>query len=115
MADYIEREALMNYCAKIVTTVEVLIGPDEMPCVKQPTKHPVQLYDHVQRAIRHAPAADVAPVVHGRWVETTVDTFGSVKHICSECGKYRLYSWSDYKECNYCPNCGAKMDLKEET
>lgn len=52
------------------------------------------------------PAADVAPVRHGRWIEQEKYTFG-VMYDCSICGDRILdngHSW------NYCPNCGAKMD-----
>ena len=52
------------------------------------------------------PAADVAPVVHGRWIEQEKYTFG-VMYDCSICDNRILdngHSW------NYCPNCGAKMD-----
>lgn len=64
-------------------------------------------------AIRNAPAADVAPVRHGRWVLGTVEPGyltpgGNRPWICSECKQ--VISWSlgrPYE--NYCPNCGAKM------
>lgn len=50
------------------------------------------------------PAADVAPVVHGYWINNKcTDTI-----ICSECKKYFPYKTF------YCPHCGAKMDGKEE-
>ena len=48
------------------------------------------------------PAADVAPVVHGRWVDGK----------CDNCGEHAPY-WclaTTFHESNYCPNCGAKMD-----
>ena len=62
--------------------------------------------------IEDAPAADVAPVVHGRWDDSGRYTFpsGSTAVRCTNCGcaltesEYRLYTW------NYCPICGAKMD-----
>lgn len=62
--------------------------------------------------IRYMDAADVAPVVHGRWVEKEKYTFG-IMYDCSLCENRILdngHSW------NYCPNCGAKMDgeRKEE-
>ncbi len=54
------------------------------------------------------PAADVAPVVHGRW-ERDADgdwhctNCDEVVAIC-ESGRERTYRKP------YCPNCGAKMD-----
>ena len=52
----------------------------------------------VQDILRKQPTLDVAPVRHGRWVEGIA---------CSECRQV------DLSKPNYCPNCGAKMDLKE--
>lgn len=55
------------------------------------------------------PAADVAPVVHGKW--KCLD--GSQKHYCPVCGMdFDLYACVK-KLFNYCPNCGAKTDLEE--
>lgn len=55
-----------------------------------------------RRAIERILAADVAPVVHGRWI-TSHDEFCA----CSIC-KYPVYvGWN---QTNYCPHCGAKMD-----
>lgn len=54
--------------------------------------------------IQNIPAADVAPVRHGYWIE---DKYGSVFE-CSECGYV-----TDYLLTNYCPECGALMDGKE--
>lgn len=63
-------------------------------------------------AIGQLPAADVAPVVHGRWDDSGRYTFpsGAAAVRCTNCGcaltesEYRLNNW------NYCPVCGAKMD-----
>ena len=68
--------------------------------------------DRAQRAILDAPAADVAPVVHGRWDDSGRYTFpgGSTAVRCTNCGcaltvsEYHMNNW------NYCPVCGAKMD-----
>ena len=60
------------------------------------------------RAIRELPAADVAEVVHGRWIwneEGEIDW--EQFYRCSNCGN------KEYWESNFCPNCGAKMDLEE--
>lgn len=52
--------------------------------------------------------ADVAPVRHGRWEKQ------SGLYSCSECGTTCPYDVQadviEYWACNYCPNCGAKMD-----
>ena len=59
--------------------------------------------------ILHLPAADVAEVRHGRWVNTNKEVEQMCK--CSECGYPISYFWS---RTTYCPNCGARMD-KEAT
>lgn len=59
-------------------------------------------------AIHQTPDADVALVVHGRWI------YGEDIDIqCSVCGCDALTE-GDYRQTksNYCPNCGAKMDLE---
>lgn len=55
------------------------------------------------------PTIEAEPVRHGRWERG--DNF---KPKCSVCGEFHLYAWPDHKKCKYCPNCGAKMDLKGE-
>ena len=49
------------------------------------------------------PAADVAPVRHGKWLHRK----NGVAY-CSEC---EVDTVED--ETNYCPNCGATMDLED--
>lgn len=49
------------------------------------------------------PAADVAPVRHGRWIDS------SNGWMCSECEQDNTYDKP------YCPNCGALMDGKEDS
>lgn len=64
----------------------------------------------VLRMIDDAPAADVAPVVHGRWIHDGHRINGGIDWChCSECGKSDNFC----TRTNYCPNCGAKMDEKE--
>ena len=49
--------------------------------------------------IREMPAADVAEVVHGRWILHDDGVF-----TCSECGN------AESNDSYYCRLCGAKMD-----
>ena len=54
------------------------------------------------------PAADVVPVVHGKW-EKTSKCYGAIAGHCSICG---LASglWCVNMPYKYCPYCGARMD-----
>lgn len=56
------------------------------------------------------PAADVVPVVHGRWIESKEHFYLNngckewINFYCSECDA------PNNSPTDYCPNCGAKMD-----
>ena len=67
-----------------------------------------------EAAIRKIQAADVSPVRHGRWVNEQMIVGGFAETWacdCSVCGRtQREPLWKP----NYCPNCGAKMDLEED-
>lgn len=57
---------------------------------------------------KNIPAADVAPVRHGRWIERkSFHADGGVSAKCSVCKNDVQYLGNPL---NYCPNCGAKMD-----
>ena len=56
------------------------------------------------------PTVDAVEVVHGRWVNGTKSfRSGSIftGYCCSNCDNFSV------KNSNYCPNCGAKMNYKE--
>lgn len=63
----------------------------------------------VKSMVSKAPAADVAPVVHARWITRSDKGIISMTHpyMCSRCWRVEMD-----KE-PYC-NCGAKMDGGEE-
>lgn len=93
MAEYIERE----------TAIESL---------------PVA-WDSAINALLNAPAADVAEVVHGQW-QGEGDGYADGALVydvwnCSNCG-YCIDDGTDDPERlpKYCPNCGARMDIKEQ-
>ena len=66
----------------------------------------------------HAPAADVAEVRHGRWIEDerTYPGPGLKNNLCSVCGEI-AGSWKEGLEPGrkwaYCPNCGARMGKED--
>ena len=102
MAEYIEREALQAALVRKrcgVANQRYTEGWND--CLLR-----------VKSMVSKAPAADVAPVVHGRWIhsryENCCDQFELVK--CSQCG-HEAYAMAFYvRGGNYCPNCGARMD-----
>ena len=72
-------------------------------------------------AIDDEPAADVRPMVRGKWEKhEDFDPYGGgrfVEWVCSECDKRLRGDWvirnSNIEETpteNYCPNCGCQMN-----
>ena len=55
------------------------------------------------------PSADVAPVIHSRWIKTADGA------ECENCGREAVYQIVDdhWEYENFCPHCGAKMDGDE--
>ena len=125
MAEYIEREAISEeirkYYYKNPPNFSYGEGFDRG-------------LDRAQRAILDAPAADVVPVRHGRWLleanKDKVNCRWNVTAECSNCCDEKKEIWAGFfpnvpdwlardtalidaksvKLSNYCPNCGAKMD-----
>ena len=85
MSDYISRDELLE------------LYSSDPECDKCSVSFPV-----VRQNILDMPAADVAPVRHGRWIDS------SNGWMCSECKQDNTYDKP------WCPNCGAKMDAKED-
>lgn len=61
---------------------------------------PIYLNSAACEQIKYMPTADVQEVRHGKWAGT----------VCTNCGE----STSDYYDCDYCPQCGARIDGEEE-
>ena len=97
MAEYIERAAIMEFP----------IRKDR--CDKEhANEHFIFGIESVLEYVENLPAADVAPVVHGRFVHDGPRFAGGVDWWhCSNCG--RLASGVETRF-NYCPWCGARMD-----
>ena len=92
MSDYISREAAKEAFRKWTVDGDKLGG--------------------VLQVVDSIPAADVAPVRHGRW---EIDDEGFVR--CGVCHqKNPLYNAEFVELTPYCPNCGASMlDGEAET
>lgn len=87
------------------------------------TNTPCHLYVSKEQ-INNAPTIKVESVRHGRWIECESESENGIRfHKCSECGKGDMYQgtftdwngrgFSFYFKREYCPVCGAKMDLDE--
>lgn len=59
------------------------------------------------KAIKKIPTADVVAVKHGEWVKATPCS----QEYCNQCGLTPKMVFGILP--NFCPHCGAKMDLKE--
>lgn len=104
MNEYIDRDALRQ---AVLESQHDNPHPRGMAHIAHDCEHA-----HFVAMIARFPAADVAPVVHGRWIhsryEDCSEQFELVK--CSQCN-HEAYAMAFYvRGGNYCPNCGAKMD-----
>lgn len=96
MAEYIEREALKSQIA------------ENKLMVREPAaKRILAMIDDI-------PTADVAPVVHGRWLTWEEQFPGLEPRRKNNLGVY-CSSCHTRSDCisPYCPICGAKMDEEE--
>lgn len=96
MAECIEREALIK-------KLRIMPIPKQAGSANTWLDNCAAGVNAAIREVASFPAADVAPVVHGKW-----DKNGN----CTNCGKHAPF-WSMsscYYESPYCQSCGAKMD-----
>ena len=98
MAEYIERSALMQFPIRRNHYDR-----------KNGNKHFINGIESVLEYAENLPAADIAPVMHGKWIhESNSDAW-----VCSRCG--RGVNNNPEGIDLYCYHCGAKMDEKEGT
>lgn len=93
MAEYIDRECLYKFLCEQTESITGAYsrGRNDGLNIAKSAVHNLQII----------PAADVAPVVHGRWIEE--DGY----QVCSNCGEE--HCWDEYRA-SFCDCCGAKMD-----
>lgn len=106
MAEYIDRDILIND----LIGLEKELFPDH----KELGPFDLGILQGATFAItktKSIPAADVQPVVHGKWEEVQ-EWMGDVEYSCSVCGCYAPWKelTTDQVCTEYCPHCGAKMD-----
>lgn len=102
MPRYIDADAAVDAIEGITSNMSVCVNKDECHGMKRMQRQAVL-------EVANMPAADVAPIRHGRWEwDEEMGVF-----LCSLCGNgwkeqptlmgKPLYEW--------CPVCGAKMDV----
>ena len=64
-------------------------------------------YGYAIATVGEITTVDAVEVVHGRWIDTP-DEMTKYKCDNPKCGFPSFVPW------NYCPNCGAKMDLEDK-
>lgn len=108
--EYIEREALINTCKKIIR--------ERWNETTAPVSWSHAYADFIDD-INNQPTADVAPVRHGRWYSrggrfrcSVCDNKAFLKDIGGTGGWSHEY---EQQKSPYCPNCGAKMDGGENS
>ena len=108
MAEYIEREALLKH---LCNSCDGWCENTNCDCVNCKSDRRCDIVIEVSGV----PTADVAPVVHGRWIKTDrgmhedVNTGAVIRfylHDCSVCG---WHTGNQGRNFSYCPNCGADM------
>ena len=99
MAEYIEREALE---VELNHRLNFLMGENGE------YDHYTSGFDEAVTRVENFPAADVAPVRHGKWL---YGDYYDIGDVCSECDWDSKMTHPSYR---YCPNCGAKMDEVSE-
>lgn len=124
MADYIERTPelilAVNAGARAIENTKKYHGAFYSKDIFADEKIAYVAAAKLLRSVKAIPAADVAPVAHGRW-EAQMDSEMSgfqfltlpdriVGYICSNCGGEAIEYVDDYFLADYCPNRGAKMD-----
>ena len=77
-----------------------------------------QKMDVILAIVDAQPAADVAPVRHGRWVGIEYDGYADGFPVydlweCSECGE-EVRGEDVPATCPWCHSCGARMDKENE-
>lgn len=105
MKEYIEKDAAIEFVKSLIDTMSVCTSIDECLGMKS-------MKSRALGALHDVPAADVRPVVRGKWI--IHKPFDSGRHNCNECIECSVcgtwFGHDCYEISNFCPNCGAKMD-----
>ena len=115
MAEYIEREALLERIDGIWDCADMVFEPNDKCCRSDDCASCKwrETKNAIRKIAANIPAADVRPVIRGH-IEEDENTY----LYCSECNcnitlaAYETPNGNLILRPNFCPNCGA--DMREE-
>lgn len=97
--EFLERQPLLDYLEKFSKHCSRPVGTN--------------IIEAVERHVREMPAADVAPVVRGKWKKLTCyDENLNADFQCSNCLAGDTHARG--VEVPYCRKCGARMEGEEQ-
>lgn len=109
MAEYIEREAAVAFAQHAYNAWNLAMAAADGRREINMVYKRQELCKAVKSVFSEMPAADVAPVVHGRWIDTgEKDTDGNAWFVCNICGHRDLHA--PLMDVPHCWFCGAKMN-----
>ena len=119
MAEYIDREKATEIIKEKQKEL-CPVGRYGRNYVYGSDREKYDVWEDIIDAVRNIPAADVAPVVHGKWTDKgwdgdfswKIDGRGNCWRVitCSNC----CHNLCGTSKTKFCPNCGAKMDREDE-
>lgn len=106
-ADELRKTCVETNVSDVITEFEKMPYAEKVPVLK--------IIEKYVSIIKNAPTIDAEPVRHGKWIDMgdyVSTTYASLPILtCSVCRKESIQN--EYCEENeYCPHCGAKMDLE---
>ena len=120
MSEYLERETAINIADHAILEHPYDKDPQRPETYSDYNQGWSDVCDYIRVSLTHVPAADVAPVRHGKWKDIfeysiycsdLKSTIELTEQKCNICRVVTTFKGAKlYLPDGYCPNCGARMD-----
>lgn len=107
MAEFVDKKEVLKIIDNVPSDFSYWAITDGIIVIKP------DAFDRMHKEIDSIKKEDVAPVIHAKWIDhSEEDDAGYYK--CSNCEEpwVLMEGTPDDNKMNYCPTCGAKMDLE---